>query len=203
MYENDCEEAELYETEAFNASVMCCACGGGVAPTPAPTQFVSAVGDPHLSNVAGERFDIYQPGTFVLLQVPRRPEGAAPTLLRVEADAKRMGDACSVYFQAINITGKWTNQSEPLIFVANAHGDPVGVSHHQWMHFGTVDLKVTHRKKGIDFLNLYAKNVGHTGYAVGGLLGSDDHTAVAVRPRECSHKARKAVLVSSIAATTF
>jgi len=56
------------------------------------------------------------------------------------------------------------------------------------MRFGTMDLKVARRKKGVYYLNVYARNVSHSGYEVGGLLGLDDHTAVAKRPRQCSHR---------------
>jgi len=197
---NDTHPRECYdqfEDADFSALDMCCACGGGVS-----TERASAVGDPHLSNMAGEHFDIYQPGNFTLLQVPRRPGAPGATLLRVEADARRMGDVCSLYFQAVNISGTWTNQSKPIIFVANAHGSPDGMKYNHWMHFGPVELKVMYRKKGVEFLNIYAKSVGRTGYAVGGLLGSDDHTAVSIRPRQCSHSARHAVLMS-VAETHF
>jgi len=194
--------------EGYSWDCTGCACPGD-APAPAPiqapttTERASAVGDPHLSNMAGEHFDIYQPGTFTLLQVPRRPGAPGATLLRVEADARRMGDVCSLYFQAVNISGTWTNQSKPIIFVANARGFPDGMKYNQWMHFGPVDLKVKYRKKGVEFLNIYANSVGRTGYAVGGLLGSDDHTAVSIRPRQCSHSARRAMLASSVAETQW
>ncbi|CAK0815228.1 unnamed protein product [Prorocentrum cordatum] len=61
------------------------------APTPAP---VSGVGDPHLTNMYGEHFDLYRSGVNVLLQIPRWT-GAEQTLLRLEADARRIGGACS------------------------------------------------------------------------------------------------------------
>merc|ERR1719356_733328 len=64
---------------------------------------VSGTGDPHLSNTRGEHFDIYQPGNMALLHVPRSAE-LARTLLLVEAEAKLMGDPCSVYFQVVTIS---------------------------------------------------------------------------------------------------
>jgi hypothetical protein len=70
----------------------------------------------------------------------------------------------------------------------------------EWMLFGTVYVKVVYRKKGVEYLNIYARNVGHSGYAVGGLLGTDDHTAAATRPRLCPHRRKAAVLASSVAA---
>lgn len=173
------------------------------APTPAPTAaptatIVSGIGDPHLSNIHGEHFDIFQPGVLTLLQLPRLAEPAS-TVLRVEADARRMGDQCTVYFQVVTISGTWTNRSEPIQFLANVHGAPRGMRWKQWMRFGTVDLKVTHRIKGVEYLNVYAKNVDRAGLTVGGLLGVDDHAAVAARPRQCT-KRRQAHLLQSIAA---
>lgn len=176
-------------------------CGSCTCPPSAPTTpsgEASAVGDPHLSNLRGEHFDIYRPGNLVLLQLPRRAQPARALLL-VEADARRtMGDPCSVYFQAITISGAWTNQSEPIRFVANPHGKPSGTEWKRWMHFGTVDLKVTYRRKGTDFLNIYAKNLLGTGFAVGGLLGSDDHKEFSARPPKCSHR-RAMLMASSVA----
>lgn len=166
--------------------------------SPPPADAVSGIGDPHLSNVRGERFDVYQPGSMSLLQLPRHAEPAR-TLLSVEADARRMNGECSVYFQTVSISGTWTNQSTPIQFLANPHGTPSGSRNWKdWMHFGAIELKVVLRKKSVYYLNVYARNVSHSGYEVGGLLGLDDHTAVSRRPQECS-SGRIAVLTSSTA----
>jgi hypothetical protein len=66
------------------------------------------------------------------------------------------------------------------------------------MRFGTMDLKVVRRKKGVYYLNVYARNVSHSGHEVGGLLGLDDHRDVARRPRQCARR-HAAVLVASVA----
>jgi rRNA maturation protein Nop10 len=166
------------------------------SPTPSPPTDVSAVGDPHLSNVRGDHFDIYEPGKFVLLQVPQGAEPAS-TMLLVDADAVRMRDPCSVYFQAVTVSGSWTNRSEPIRFSADPHGKPRGADWKRWMQFGTVELKVTYHKKEFEYLNVYAKGVGQTGHAVGGLLGLDEHAAIATRPPHCSR--HRAMMVSSVA----
>jgi len=165
------------------------------SPTPSPPD-VSAVGDPHLSNVRGDHFDIYEPGKFVLLQLPQGAEPAS-TLLLVDADAVRMRDPCSVYFQAVTVSGIWTNRSEPIRFSADPHGKPRGADWKRWMQFGTVELKVTYHKKEFEYLNVYAKGLGQTGHAVGGLLGLDEHAAIATRPPHCSR--HRAMMVSSVA----
>jgi hypothetical protein len=158
---------------------------------------VSGIGDPHLSNIRGEHFDVYQPGNMALLHVPRLAEPSR-TLLLVQADARHMGDACSVYFQVVTISGIWTNNSKPIQFLANPHGTPEGRDWKRWMRFGPIDLKVSRQHKGVEYLNIYARNVDRSGYEVGGLLGLDDHEAVARRPRQCAHQ-HAAVLSSSVA----
>jgi uncharacterized coiled-coil protein SlyX len=156
---------------------------------------MSAAGDPHLSNLRGEHFDLYQPGLFTLLQLPPQAQPGG-TLLLLEADAQRIGDECSIYFQAVTISGAWTNQSSPIQFTANPPSATHGLKWKQWMRFGTVDVKVARHVKGVEFINVYAKLVGKGGYEIGGLLGGDDHTTVATRPPHCSHR-RSAELIAS------
>jgi len=168
-----------------------------LAETAARPDAVSATGDPHLSNIRGEHFDIYQPGNMTLIHVPRHSEPAR-TLLLVEADAQRMGDACLVYFQGVTISGLWTNQSKPIQFLASPRDTPEGRTWKEWRQFGSIDLKVVRRTKGVDYLDIYLRNVGRTSYEVGGLLGLDDHSTVAQMPRQCAHR-HAAMLVSSVA----
>jgi hypothetical protein len=146
----------------------------------------------------GEHFDIYQPGVVTLLQLPQKAQPNT-TLLIVEADAKRVNDVCTLYFQAVSISGSWTNQSTPIQFLANPRGAPVGMNWKQWMRFGTVDLKVVYRNKGIGHLNVHARLVGRFGSPVGGLLGSDDYAAAKTRPRECTRHKHESVLAWSVA----
>merc|ERR1719424_212250 len=176
------------------ASTCLVAIGVCCAHSVTTADVVSGTGDPHLSNIHGEHFDIYQTGNMALLHLPRLAEPAR-TMLLVEADARRMGDVCSVYFQGVTISGIWTNQTKPIQFLANTHSPPAGRHWKEWMRFGPIDLKVARRNKGVDYLNVYARNIGQSGYEVGGLLGLDDHTAVAKRPRQCAHQ-RAAVLFS-------
>eukprot|EP00959_Pyramimonas_sp_CCMP1952_P343531 7195630-Pyramimonas_sp.AAC.1 len=69
-------------------------------PTPAPTQVqVAAVGDPHLQNMFGQRFDLAKPGKSILVSIPRG-KPVEDALLVVQADARRLGARCSdIYFQ--------------------------------------------------------------------------------------------------------
>jgi len=185
--------------------------------TPAPTpDAAAAVGDPHMSNVHGERFDLMKPGKHVMLNIPRGmgPENA---LLRVQAEAVRLGGHCAdLYFQQLNITGSW----------AEAH--QVGGYHYvvsqqaakspDWIAFGPmfrkVKVKVVHgaTEAGLKYLNFYVKNLGRVGLAVGGLLGEDDHKDVSTPSEHCgremtlleTHGARgHGPSVTSVAAASF
>lgn len=158
------------------------------------TTAVGAVGDPHMSNVRGQRFDLLQPGTHTLLQIPR---GADPwgTLLRVDANAQHLGSACAdMFIQALNVTGKWADAKPRANGKARAGGfqyfaKPTnGLEGTNWRHFGKVDLKVIwgHTSEGVNYLNFFARHLGQTGYTVGGLLGEDDHIAAATPSAQCT-----------------
>jgi len=162
-----------------------------MGPTPAPTSIkVSASGDPHLVNLHGQRFDIFQPGIHTLLQVPRgKLLQAKSVLLRVNADAQQMGGACAdIYFQSLNITGNWVDQQRtgPLAYYAGKAID--GTNSTSWMRFGPVlDLRVVfgHTNSGIEYLNLYARHLSMVKYPIGGLLGADDHTQASTPSAAC------------------
>jgi len=150
---------------------------------------ITAKGDPHLQNVFGERFDLMRPGRHVLIQIPQGA-GVQSTLLRVEADARQMGLPCApdVYLEDLNITGasvdaKW---SGGLHFHAeDAHGETP-----HWEQFGEIELKVVHGRtqKGINYLNLLVKHLGRSRFAVGGLLGLDDHTEAETPLEDCARR---------------
>jgi hypothetical protein len=146
---------------------------------------VAATGDPHLQNVHGERFDLMKAGKHVLVNIPRG-EPAETALLRVQADARRLGGSCSdMYFQEVNITGAWAEakQTGGLRFQAQGAHDESPT----WATFGKVEVKVAHGRtnKGTQYLNFYVRHLGRAGFAVGGLLGEDDHKAAATAPEAC------------------
>jgi len=155
-------------------------CGGGGA---------SAVGDPHLQNVHGERFDLMKPGKHVLINIPRG-ERADKALLRVQADAQRLGGQCTdMYFQEVNVTGSWAGAKVQKTGGLRYHAQEAG-ERARWMRFGPVQLKVAHghTREGIKYLNLYVKSLSRTGFAVGGLLGEDDHSEEETPPKDCHHR---------------
>jgi hypothetical protein len=148
----------------------------------------SAVGDPHLQNIHGERFDLMKAGKHVLINIPR---GAAAdsALLRVQADARRAGGQCAdMYFQKLNITGSWAEAKQARGYHYSASDRDIKAP--KWVAFGKVELKVVHGRtdSGILYLNLYVKHLGRAGFAVGGLLGEDDHEDVSVAPESCAQR---------------
>jgi hypothetical protein len=142
----------------------------------------AAVGDPHLQNVHGERFDLMQEGKHVLINIPRG-ETAGNALLRVQAEARRMGGHCAdMYFQEVNVTGSWAEAKQVGGYQYNTSQHDVETP--QWVAFGEVELKVVHGHtgSGLKYLNVYVKHLGRVGFAVGGLLGEDDHEDVITPP---------------------
>jgi len=171
---------------------------GSSSPTPAPAPPsgpVSAIGDPHLVNVHGQRFDLMQPGVHVLLRVPFRSR-PSQVLLLVKADAQRVGGNCAdTYFMSINMTGTWVESRIHALGLAGGHGlsftAGAGAAHTgtRWMHLGGVMLKVVHGRTGTGtaYLNFFARNLRHAGYIVGGLLGEDDHAEAATVSSACKN----------------
>jgi hypothetical protein len=147
---------------------------------------VAATGDPHLQNVFGQRFDLMKPGKHVLINIPRGRHKNA--LLRVEADARQLGGQCAdMYFQELNITGEWVKAKGTGGLRFQAQG--VHDEQPKWCEFGKVHVKVAHGRTqdGVKYLNFYVKHLGHSGFAVGGLLGEDDHTEATTPSEACVH----------------
>jgi len=165
--------------------------GVGTAPKAAgSTGGGSAVGDPHMQNIHGERFDLMRPGKHVLINIPRGMS-AENVLLRVDASAHRLGGACAdMYFQQLNISGAWVDSVAG--HAGGVHFEAHGLrdEHPKWTKFGKVEIKVAHGRthQGILYLNFYVKHLGSTGLAVGGLLGEDDHAEAAKPMESCNHQ---------------
>merc|ERR1719284_438119 len=148
---------------------------------------VAATGDPHLQNVHGERFDLMKPGKHVLINIPRGAS-AEDALLRVQADARRLGGDCAdMYFQELNVTGSWADAKQAGGYHYSVSQGDVKVP--EWVAFGKVGLKVVHGRTdgGLSYLNVYVKHLGQAGFPVGGLLGEDDHEDVITPPADCGH----------------
>jgi len=157
-----------------------------------------------------------KPGKHVLINIPRGMS-AEDALLRVQANARRMGGHCAdMYFQEVNVTGSWAEaeQAGGYHYSASQPDDKAP----EWLGFGSsfgkVELKVVHGRtgSGLLYLNVYVKHLGGAGFAVGGLLGEDDHKDVMIAPASCTHRASLLEVkprvqarspVSSVAMATF
>ena len=150
-----------------------------------------------------------KPGKHVLINIPKGVR-AEKTLLRVQADARRMGDSCTdMYFVDINVTGSWAEAKQ-----AGGYRHVVSkraVETPEWVAFEQVELKVVqgHTQSGVNYLNLYVKHLGRAGFAVGGLLGEDDHKDAMTPPASCANHASllgvsgQRLSVSSVAVADF
>jgi hypothetical protein len=154
------------------------------APTPAST--VAGIGDPHLVNTHGQKFDLFQPGYHTLIEVPRWARRKTSFLVR--ARATRAGAGCAdLYFTEINISGTWAQKytAKNLRWVAEA---PKPRYRAKWITFhDTISVKVVHGHtiQNTRYLNILVKGLGKTKVPVGGLLGEDDHTAAATPSKGC------------------
>jgi len=161
-------------------------------PTPAPTPSLTAkaVGDPHLVNVFGQRFDLVKTGIHTMVTIPKRAK-PHQMLLGVTAVVEQHGGACEdMYLMALNITGRWThgNHKSPRLKHYSAHTPAHGKRSTGWVRYGgRVSLKVVWgtTKTSVPYLNLLVRDLQHAGYAVGGLLGEDDHTEAATPRTNC------------------
>jgi len=153
----------------------------------------AAVGDPHLQNIHGERFDLMKSGEHVLIHLPRR-ESLENALLHVQAVAQTLGHFCTdTYFVRINVTGKWPSALRPGGFIFHAD-DPDTDAASGWMRLqgssNGLQMKVVHAhtQQGIRYLNFYIKHLDRIGFPVGGLLGEDDHEEVSTLPHNCEQR---------------
>mmetsp|Transcript_103054 Transcript_103054/g.277087 ORF Transcript_103054/g.277087 Transcript_103054/m.277087 type:complete len:155 (+) Transcript_103054:2-466(+) len=129
-----------------------------------------------------------KPGVHVLINIPRGVSADA-ALLRVQAEARLLGGHCGdMYFQELNATGSWAEAKQ----VGGYH---YSISHSdaetpKWIAFGEIELKVVrgHTDSGLLYLNLYVRHLGRAGFAVGGLLGDDDHGDASTPPEACHHR---------------
>jgi len=191
--------SDLYPATVSGTVACPSACGDEACPTAPPTPAVpgfggpaaggsSAVGDPHLQNVHGQKFDLMKPGKHVLINIPRGVT-AEKSMLQVQADARHLGGQCAdMYFQEVNVTGSWAEAKKAGGYHYSVkHGD---VETPEWVAFGKVGLKVVQGRTdgGLSYLNVYVKHLSRAGYAVGGLLGEDDHEDVITPPADCAKR---------------
>jgi len=178
VYSKDFSSGTSVDISGLNGLLV----GGAVSMCPQ----ASAVGDPHLQNVHGQKFDLMKPGKHVLINIPRG-QSAEQALLHVQADARNLGGHCAdMYFQELNVTGVWAEAKQTGGYHYSISAGSADTP--EWVAFGgKVELKVVHGRtnSGLKYLNFYVKHLGQAGFAVGGLLGDDDHSDVVIPPETC------------------
>jgi len=78
------------------------------SPTATPTENgpVTAIDDPHLVSLGGEKFDVNMPGSYVLIRAPK--DLRLPAKLEVNATILPFAsDPCSNYIQSMELSGEW------------------------------------------------------------------------------------------------
>ena len=158
----------------------------------------TSFGDPHMTNILGQKFDVVERGAHVLIQVPRFA-GPKDTLLRVEANVSG-GMSCEYAFiQGVTVTGKWAEAVEAhkpgglkpdgIQFTALPWGNAGRSGRNSpRLHVGPVTLKISYAmmESGLTYFNFRADHLRDINVTVGGLLGVDDH-AQAASKEKCLH----------------
>jgi len=102
--EHNCQTREQWSEEKKK---WCCDNEGiGCTTTTAPIE-VSAVDDPHLTDIAGDKFDLYRAGAHKLIVIPQGASSETANLIvsgEVEQFGKRKND---LWIRTLNIRGKW------------------------------------------------------------------------------------------------
>jgi len=75
-------------------------------PPATTTLGASATEDPHVANLRGERFNINQPGGYVMFRMPQNREDPALIELR-SAVRPDEGSSCGLYMRHATLTGDW------------------------------------------------------------------------------------------------
>jgi hypothetical protein len=102
-----------------------------VTPTGAPTAG-KVTGDPHVTNVEGQRFNLVRVGVHELLRLPRR-SGSRPgqgaggeALLEVLGTVESERGCKEPFVKQLDLSGLWLRQSGPLVLRAGGlNSDPI------------------------------------------------------------------------------
>jgi hypothetical protein len=106
---------------------------GTTAPTTAPTAPptatptapppVAVTGDPHVTNVEGQRFNLVRTGVHELLRLPRRSgtpgkQAGSEALLEVLGSVESEQSCAEPFVRQLDLSGLWLQQSGPLVLRA-------------------------------------------------------------------------------------
>jgi len=168
----------------------------------------SVLGDPHVWNVKGDKFDMVRPGPVEMLRLPKHAltNEANFTLEAVLTPIKRCGQTVITEF---SISG---SSVDALHVMATKDGAVIRAADGQTAKSVLRNMEYSvdstlHQKSqllikpynivlkfwvtmqgGLPAFDLHTRGVANLGSDVGGMLGYDDHTDVTKMPAECAHQ---------------
>jgi hypothetical protein len=183
-------------------------------PTPSPTDVSGGHGDPHMVNVNGERFNLWRLGAVELLRIPRNSHNHPQIRFTANVSSEHGAQAdsrCSArYMTSMRFSGSWFGNQEVYIRLVagemHVHVGKRSLSQLEKVQIeknlivsrpseslvtvlaGDATINVMHDDavfKPHFYLNADVRNLGSLGLKIGGVLGLDDHTAVAQKPASC------------------
>jgi len=186
----------------------------------------SVVGDPHVRNMAHEKFEIRAAGLHTLLQIPKTFSNEKPMLLRIDAVVEHLSDQnCNgTFIRNMTIWGNWTSEfglmklesgsdmtntsmlvydQSPEDFFSPFSSKKVsyGASYVSLKLGGTAVHIAKHYEgrygKQKGFLNFRVTGL-RTYMDVGGLMGYDNHTRAETPRPECLPDRASAANASSL-----
>merc|ERR1712032_75938 len=157
----------------------------------------SVVGDPHVQNLQGEKFDIMVTGRVSLVEYPRR---AVNHKVRVNAFVARVGRCEQTFIEQIDIMGSWVSSSNDVSRISiaarpgNNHSFVIRQDDSEWNPANSpavfrfpenfrIDVELN-RHHEWSFLEIRANGLRSLQEEVGGVLGLDSHDTISTE-RTC------------------
>jgi len=157
----------------------------------------SVVGDPHVQNLQGEKFDIMVTGRVSLLEYPRK---AVNHKVRVNAFVARVGRCEQTFIEQIDIMGSWVSSSSGVSRISiaarpgNNHSFVIRHDDAEWNPANSpavfrfpenfqIDVQLN-RHHDWNFLEISAHGLQSLQEEVGGVLGLDSHDTISTE-RTC------------------
>jgi len=190
---------------------------------PPPDWKPSASGDPHLTNIHGQTFDINKVGQMEFLRVPLESAitKANLTLLATIEDVLGAQDKCeqSLYITSLQFGGAWLGDRKLEVsmhkgeMAVSFDGErvkpsdkalPLGSMLHLdfpnedqfHVSLGQTSIDVARDRRPVHFfLNVQATSLAQLQCRIGGLLGEGDHTDVSM-PKPGCHESQRSLIAT-------
>merc|ERR1719374_443716 len=138
--------------------------GWNLCESDTPITTVSATGDPHVTSVTGEKFDLWKTGWSTFVQVPKDVQPNSVSKLVVTGNVLPCGgDKCApAFLQNVKVTGSMIDNHEVLVRAGPLDGaTPFGVS------LNGSDFKPVHTSSGSEVF------VGRS-FSLTGMISDDE-----------------------------